>query len=100
MKGLISGRGNKPLGVIRLELKLQSELNVTGIQRAGSLSECSVSNLIMGSSACGCQDEVCPVEYVEALSLEFQVYAFRKLESFPQGHVSGKKTRSHECVAA
>ena len=89
-----------PKSEARLEAQLQSKLQVTSIQSAGSRSERAVGDFVVSSTACGCQEEVCPVEYVESLSVKLQVDPFGELEDLAQGHISRKEAGSFKRVPA
>src|SRR5580700_6394632 len=66
--------------ILPLEAELQSELHVASVQSAGSLAKVGIVVLVVRSPACGREDEIGAVEYVERIVVELHVDPFGDLE--------------------
>jgi len=97
-KGLVSVIGNKPLNQVTvwLEAQLQTELQLTRIERAGGLAKVAALEVVVRSTTGGSEDEVGTVEYVETVGVELQVDPFRELENLGHGHIRCPVPRTNE----
>src|ERR1700720_1202018 len=94
----IGGKPSKTAG-FRLEADLHSELHFSRIQSASRLTKAWVCVLVVGSSACGCKEEVRTVEHVEGIRIELQVHPLGDFEVLGHSHVREPVTRADERVA-
>src|ERR1700730_5760769 len=81
-----------------LERELQTELHLTGIESAGSLTKIAAGVLVMRSTAYRSKNEVGVVEHVEGVGVELHTHALRDFENLRQRHISSPVPRTDKRV--
>src|SRR5258708_36980214 len=98
-----SERQNKPYHtavIADLEAQLQAQLHIAGVERSGSLTEITGSQVVIRAATSRCQQEVSSVEHVERLPFELHIHPLSEFESLAQCHVGTPLTRPLELIAA
>src|ERR1700731_624257 len=81
-----------------LERELQTELHLTRIESAGSLTEIAAGVLVMRSTAYRSKNEVGMVEHVEGIGVELYTHTLRDFENLRQRHISSPVPRTDKRV--
>jgi hypothetical protein len=81
-----------------LERELQTELHLTGIESAGSLTKIAAGVLVMRSTAYRSKNEVGVVEHVEGVGVELHTHALRDFENLRQRHISSPVPRTDKRI--
>jgi len=83
-----------------LEGQFQTELQVSRIERATSLSEIEIVYAIFSCEVCSGKLKIGVVKHVECLCPKLKAYSFRKIEIPKDRHVGTPEGRPHKRVAA